>query len=185
MSLARGLFFRWEMLRERKEEIVATLAEALSRSTITVITSYQGASAKQMNELRRELAKIGVEYHVVKNTLLRLALEKAELTEMSRLIDGPLALAFGYSDAVLPVKALSQHIKSADLPLAFKGGLLGRRVLAASEVMKLATLPSREVLIARLMGQLQAPLANLNGILSAPMQRLMVLLGARIQKIST
>ena len=173
------------MLRERKEQIVATLAEALSRSTITVMTSYQGATAKQMNELRGELAKIGVEYHVVKNTLLRLALEKAERTEMSRLIDGPLALAFGYDDAVLPVKALSQHIKSADLPLAFKGGLLGKRVLAASEVMKLANLPSREVLIARLMGQLQAPLANLNGILSAPMQRLMVLLGARIQKIST
>ena len=177
--------FRWKMLRERKEQIVAALAGALSRSTIIVMTGYQGATAKQMNELRRELTKIGVEYHVVKNTLLRLALEKAERTEMSRLVDGPIALAFGYDDVVLPVKALNQHIKSAGLPLAFKGGLLGKRLLAASEVMSLANLPPREVLIARLLGQLQAPLANLNGILSAPMQRLMGLLEARIQKIST
>ena len=179
------VIFRWEMLRERKEQIVASLAETLSRSTIIVMTSYQGATAKQMNELRGELAKVGVEYHVVKNTLLRRALEKAGRMEMSSIIDGPIALAFGYDDAVSPVKALNQHIKSAELPLAFKGGLLGKRVLAASEVLALANLPSWEVLIARLMGQLQAPVANLNGMLNAPMQRLMGLLGARAQKIGT
>lgn len=173
------------MLRERKEQIVVELAETLSRSTIIVMTNYQGATTKQMNELRGHLAKIGVEYHVVKNTLLRLALEKAGRMEMVSLIDGPIALAFGYDDVLSPVKALNQHIKSANLPLTFRGGLLGKQVLAASEILDMANLPPREVLIARLIGQIQAPLSNLHGILNAPLQRLMCPLQARIQKIST
>ncbi|PIW40287.1 MAG: 50S ribosomal protein L10, partial [Chloroflexi bacterium CG15_BIG_FIL_POST_REV_8_21_14_020_46_15] len=96
------------MLREKKEQIVNKLAENLSRSTMVVITNYQGATAKQMNDLRKTLADTGVEYHVVKNTLLRFALEKTGKAEVSSLIDGPIALAFGYDDILAPVKALNQ-----------------------------------------------------------------------------
>ena len=174
-----------DMLREKKEQIVNKLAESLSRSTIVVITNYQGATAKQMNDLRRTLADTGVEYHVVKNTLLRFALEKAGKTGVSSLIDGPIALAFGYDDILVPVKTLSQHIKSGALPITFRGGMLGDRVLTASEITDLANLPSREVLIAKLIGQMQAPMLNLNNILSAPLQRLLLVLQSRIREIST
>ena len=173
------------MLREKKEQIVNKLAENLSRSTMVVITNYQGVTAKQMNDLRKTLADTGVEYHVVKNTLLRFALEKTGKTEVSSLIDGPIALAFGYDDILAPVKALNQHIKSAELSVTLRGGVLGERVLAASEIMKLANLPPREVLIAKLIGQMQAPVLNLNNILSAPLQRLLLVLHSRIQEIST
>jgi large subunit ribosomal protein L10 len=173
------------MLREKKEQIVNKLAENLSRSTMVVITNYQGVTAKQMNDLRKTLADTGVEYHVVKNTLLRFALEKTGKAEVSSLIDGPIALAFGYDDILAPVKALNQHIKSAELSVTLRGGVLGERVLAASEIMKLANLPPREVLIAKLIGQMQAPVLNLNNILSAPLQRLLLVLHSRIQEIST
>lgn len=173
------------MLREKKEQIVTKLAENLSRSTMVVITNYQGATAKQMNDLRKTLANTGVEYHVVKNTLLRFALEKAGKAEVSSLIDGPIALAFGYDDILAPVKALSQHIKSAALSVTLRGGMLGERVLAASEIMDLANLPPREVLLAKLIGQMQAPVLNLDNILSAPLQRLLLVLQSRIQEIST
>ncbi len=173
------------MLREKKEQIVTKLAENLSRSTMVVITNYQGATAKQMNDLRKTLANTGVEYHVVKNTLLRFALEKAGKAEVSSLIDGPIALAFGYDDILAPVKALSQHIKSAALSVTLRGGMLGERVFAASEIMDLANLPPREVLLAKLIGQMQAPVLNLDNILSAPLQRLLLVLQSRIQEIST
>jgi len=173
------------MLREKKEQIINKLAENLSCSTMVVITNYQGVTAKQMNDLRKTLADTGVEYHVVKNTLLRFALEKTGKTEVSSLIDGPIALAFGYDDILAPVKALNQHIKSAELSVTLRGGVLGERVLAASEIMKLANLPPREVLIAKLIGQMQAPVLNLNNILSAPLQRLLLVLHSRIQEIST
>jgi len=173
------------MLREKKEQIVNKLAENLSRSTMVVITNYQGATAKQMNDLRKTLADTGVEYHVVKNTLLRFALEKTGKAGVSSLIDGPIALAFGYDDVLAPVKALSQHIKSAALSVTLRGGMLGERVLAASEIMDLANLPPREVLIAKLIWQMQAPVLNLNNILSAPLQRLLLVLHSRIQEIST
>jgi large subunit ribosomal protein L10 len=172
------------MIREKKEQIVNKLAEDLSRSTIVVMTNYQGATAKQMNDLRRRLTEIGVDYHVVKNTLLRFALEKTGKTEISRLIDGPTALVFGYDDVLTPVKALNQHIKSASLPLTITGGLLGEQVLDASKALDLANLPSREVLIANLIGQLQAPLVNLNNALNAPLQRLLIVVQGRIQKFS-
>lgn len=173
------------MLREKKEQIVNKLAENLSRSTMVVITNYQGATAKQMNDLRKTLADIGVEYHVVKNTLLRFALEKTGKAGASSLIDGPIALAFGYDDVLAPVKALNQHIKSAALSVTLRGGMLGERVLAASEITDLTNLPPREVLIAKLIGQMQAPMLNLNNILNAPLQRLLLVLHSRIQKIST
>ena len=173
------------MLREKKEQIVNKLAENLSRSTMVVMTNYQGAMAKQMNDLRRSLADSGVEYHVVKNTLLRFALEKAGKTEISSLIEGPIALAFGYDDVLAPVKTLTRHIKSAELPLKLNGGMLGERLLDASEIMGLANLPSQEVLIANLIGQMQAPLLNLNNVLNAPLHRLLFILQSRIQKIGT
>lgn len=173
------------MLREKKEQIVNELAENLSRSAIVVITNYQGATAKQMNNLRRSLADSGVEYHVVKNTLLRFALEKAGKTEISSLIEGPIALAFGYDNVLAPVKILTRHIKAAELPLKLSGGMLGERLLDASEIIDLANLPSQEVLIAKLIGQMQAPLLNLNNVLNAPLHRLLFILQSRIQKIGT
>lgn len=172
------------MLREKKVQIVSNLADDLSRSTIIIATNYQGLLAKQMAELRNALAKAGVEYHVVKNTLVYRAADQAGKPQLRDIIEGPVALAFGYDDIVNTARALNQYIKSTALSLQIKGGLLGDRILLPEEVVSLANLPPREVLISRLIGQLQAPIGALHNVLNLPLQGLLTVLQNRAQTIN-
>lgn len=172
------------MLKEKKAQIVGNLADDLSRSTIIIATNYQGLVAKQMTELRNALAKAGVGYHVIKNTLVYRAADQVGKPQLRDIVEGPVALAFGYDDAVNAAKTLSQYIKSTTLPLQIKGGLLGDRVLPPEEVLRLASLPPREVLISRLIGQLQAPVATLHNVLTSPLQGLLNVLRNRAQAVS-
>jgi len=172
------------MLKEKKVQIVSNLANDLSRSTIIIATNYQGLLAKQMAELRNALAKAGVEYHVVKNTLVYRAADQAGKPQLRDIIEGPVALAFGYDDIVNTAKALNQYIKSEALSLQIRGGLLGDRILLPEEVVSLANLPPREVLISKLIGQLQAPVGTLHNILNLPLQGLLNVLQNRAQTIS-
>jgi len=172
------------MLREKKVQIVSNIADDLSRSTIIIATNYQGLLAKQMAELRNALAKAGVEYHVVKNTLVYRAAEQAGKPQLRDIVEGPVALAFGYDDVVNTAKALNQYIKSAALSLQIRGGLLGDRLLLPEEVVSLANLPAREVIISQLIGQLQAPVGTLHNILNLPLQGLLNVLQNRAQTIS-
>jgi large subunit ribosomal protein L10 len=171
------------MLREKKVQIVSNLADYLSRSNIIIATNYQGLLAKQMAELRNALTKAGVEYHVVKNTLVFRAADEAGKPQLRDIIEGPVALAFG-DDIVNTAKALDQYIKSAALPLQIIGGLLEDQVLPPEEVVNLADLPPREVLIAKLIGQLQAPIGTLHNILNLPLHGLLNVLQNRAQTIS-
>jgi len=185
VSLARGYFFDGrDMLRAKKAQIIAQLADKLSRSTIVVATSYQGLQAKDMAELRRALTGADVDYRVVKNTLLDFAAQRASKEQVMSIIDGPTALAFGYDEAVETVKALNLYIKSKESSVEIKGGLLAERVLSGSEVISLANLPSRATLISQLVAQLEAPIRSLHNVLSAPLQGLGNVLQARIQQIT-
>jgi large subunit ribosomal protein L10 len=172
------------MLREKKVQIVSNLADDLARSTIIITTNYRGLLAKEMAELRNALAKAGVEYHVVKNTLVCRAADQAGMPQLKDIIEGPVALAFGYSDIVSTAKALNQYVKSAAISLEIRGGLTGDRILAPEEVVSLANLPTREVLISKLIGQLQAPVGTLHNILNLPLQGLLNVLQNRAQTIS-
>ena len=172
------------MLREKKVQIVSNLAENLSRSTIIIATNYQGLLAKQMAELRNALAKAGIEYHVVKNNLVFRAADHVGKPQLRDIIEGPVALAFGYDDIVNTAKTLNQYIKSSALPLEIRGGLLGDRILPPEEVVTLASLPTREVLLAKLIGQLQAPIGSLHNVLTSPFQGLLNVLQNRAQTIS-
>jgi large subunit ribosomal protein L10 len=172
------------MLREKKAQIVNRLADDLARSSIVIATNYQGLLAKQMAELRNALAKAGIQYHVVKNTLVHRAADQASKSQLKSIVEGPVALAFGYDDAVNAAKALDQYIKSAALSLQIRGALLGERVLLPEEVVSLTELPPREVLIARLIGQLQTPIAMLQNVLNAPLRGLLNVLQNRAQTIN-
>jgi len=172
------------MLRENKVQIVSKLTDDLSRSTIVIATNYQGMLAKQMAELRSALAKAGIGYHVVKNTLVYRAADQVGKPQLRDIIEGPVALAFGYDDAVNTVRTFNQYIKSTALPLQIKGGLLGDRILHPEELVSLSNLPSREVLISKLIGQLQAPIGTLHNILTFPLRGLLNVLQNRGQTIS-
>ena len=169
------------MLKEKKAQIVSNLVDDLSRSAIIIATNYQGLLAKQMADLRNALTKAGIGYHVVKNSLAYRAADQASRPHLKDIIEGPMALAFGYDDAVNTAKVLHQYIKSTGLSLQIRGGLLQDRVLLPEDLASLADLPPREVLISRLMGQLQAPIVTLHNILSLPLRGVLTVLQNRAQ----
>ena len=170
------------MLREKKMQIVTKLADDLSRSSIIIATNYQGLPAKEMAELRNALATTGAEYHVVKNTLACFAADRAGKRQLMDIIEGPVALAFGYGDTVNPAKVLNQYIKSTESPLQIRGGLLGERILTPEEVISLANLPPKEVFISQLITQLRIPMSTLHNTLNYPLQGLLTVLEGRTQK---
>ena len=188
MLKAQGLFISIEldveaMLREKKPQAVDELQESLSRSAIAVVTDYRGLTAAEMTELRRRLRESDLEYKVVKNTLARFAAERAGKEGIQKLLEGPTAIVFGYSNVAKPAQILMEYIRTqGGLPL-IKGGLMGERVLSSVEVSVLATLPSREVLISQLVGRMQAPISRLLNVFNAPLGGLVGILQARIQQM--
>ena len=171
------------MLRKRKEQIISELSESLSRSVVAIATDYRGVSAREMTKLRRKLGESGIEYRVVKNTLTRFAADTANKEQMDAFLVGPLAIAFGYDDAVKPAQVLSEYIRSSGSVLRIRGGVLSDRALSPEEVSTLAALPPTNVMISRLIGQLQAPLQGLHNVLGSPLQGLLNLLQGRIRQI--
>ena len=171
------------MLKEKKEQMIDELASNLSRCTIAVATDYRGLTAKEMVQLRRRLTESGIEYRVIKNTLTRFAAERAGKNQLETLLTGPVAIAFGYDDVIKPAQILREHIRSAGSVLKIKGGILGDKMLTAEDVANLAAMPSKDILLARLVGQLNAPLQALHNVLSAPLRGLLNVMQARIKQV--
>ena len=171
------------MRREQKVRIVGELKEAISRCSLGVLTDYQGLSASEITVLRRKLRQLGIEYRVVKNTLARLAAEKADKDFLSGNFEGPVAIAFGYGDVVEPARALLDYINSSDTTLSIRSGFLGNRLLTSEEVKTLAKIPSREVLLAQVMSGMQAPIAALLNCLTSPLRDTIGILQNRIKQL--
>ncbi len=172
------------MLREKKTSIINQLEEKLDRSSIIVTTSYQGIKAKDITALRIAMADPDVEYQVVKNNLIRIAAQRAGKEEVMSVIDGPTAVIFGYNDVVKAVRLINQYIKSTGMAITIKGALLGERTLNATEVVALANLPSREILISQVVAMLKAPMRGLHNAVSFPLYGLQNVLRARIQDLT-
>jgi large subunit ribosomal protein L10 len=127
--------------------------------------------------------KSDIRYRVVKNTLAKFAAEKAGKNELAPLFEGPVAIAFGYGDVVEPAKALVEHVRAAKISLRITGGFFGDTVLTPAEVETLAKLPSREILLAQVLGGIQSPIVMLLSCLASPMRGLMGVLQARINQL--
>lgn len=171
------------MPTEKKIQAVRELTDILAKSTVAIATDYRGLTNAELSQLRRRLRERGIAYHVVKNTLARLAGEQTGKTGLASISVGPTALAFGYGDVVEPARMLVDYIRSTKTVLTVKGGLLDNRVLSADDVTTLAYLPPREVILGQLLGQLQGPMAALVGVLSGNLQSLLRVLQARIQQL--
>jgi large subunit ribosomal protein L10 len=152
--------------RQEKVDVVDEVAARLSAASAVIVTEYRGMSVGQLAQLRRQLRPAGGEYKVYKNTLARLAAEQVGLGSLSELLVGPCAITFIESDAAAVAKALRDAAKANPL-LVVKGGVMGGNVLSAADVEAIADLPSREVLLARFAGALQAPLVKTAGLLQA------------------
>ncbi len=164
--------------KEQKAEQVELLTEKLKKARVAVLTDYRGLTVSQMQELRGRLRTGDVEYRVVKNTLVRRAAEAAGVPALQSELEGPLAIAFGYEDLSLPAKLINEFVRTTRLKLDIKGGLVEGRVFSPDQVKQLADLPSRESLIAQLMGTMQAPVSQMVGIMQTPLQQLMGVLNA-------
>jgi large subunit ribosomal protein L10 len=169
--------------KEKKAQVIDSLQDVFSRCSVGVLTDYRGLTAANMTELRRQLRKAGIEYRVVKNTLARFAAERAGKDELAGFFEGPVAIAFGYGDITEPAKALAAYIQASKLEMTVKGGFLPDRVLSSEEVETLSKLPSREILLARVVGGIKGPLSALVGRLSAPMTGLVGVLQSRIKQL--
>ncbi|KUK36248.1 MAG: large subunit ribosomal protein [Clostridia bacterium] len=162
---------------EEKKKIVAELEEKFKSSKSAIFTEYRGLTVEDANSFRRACREAGVEFRVVKNTLTRLAVERSGFKELSSLLTGPTAVAFGFEDPVAPAKVIFDFLKTKR-SLEVKGGLVEGRIVGVSEIKSLADLPGRDVLLARVVGGLNGPLAGFVTVLQGPIRKLVYALNA-------
>lgn len=171
------------MATKKKKSVVAELTDLLSRSTIAILTVPTGMTVTQMTELRRKLREVGVEFHVAKNTLARIASRQVGKDAMDSLLKGPTAIVFGFGDQIEPARALQEYSRATKMELRIKGGILDNRLLSAEDVRRLAQIPGREVLLSLLMGGLQSPITRLVWVLKGNMAGLLNVLDARRKQL--
>jgi large subunit ribosomal protein L10 len=146
--------------RDAKAAVVEEVAQALKTSQTAIVADYRGLTVAQITELRRQLRAAGIEFKVVKNTLARRATAQTGMQELDAFLVGPTAVAFGKEDVVAPAKILNTFAV-AHKALELKGGVVEGRAVTAEGIKELATLPSRDGLLAMLLSVLQAPMRNL------------------------
>jgi len=171
------------VIPDAKQHQVAELAEKLGRMRSAVLSDYRGLSVAQLEELRASLRAAGIDYLVLKNTLARRAGEQAGVSELNPQLVGPTAIAISYEDISAPARLLIDYARANRRLDMVRGGIAEGQTLSSAEVRQLADLPSREVLMAQLLGVLEAPAAQLAGLLEAPGSELQGLLDAQLQAL--
>ncbi len=157
--------------RNDKQLLVEELTKQLGQAKGAVLTDYKGIGVNKLTELRRQLRKDGVEFRVVKNTLAKRAANELGFAELNTHLEGPTAIAYSLEDPVAPAKAVSTFIKNNKM-LEIKAGLVEGKVISLAGVQALADLPSREVLIAQVVGAMAAPLSGFVNVLQGPIRKL-------------
>ena len=171
------------MNKESKQQIVTELHEKLQQAKAVFLADFRGMSVEQATNLRNELRKAEVEYKVVKNTLLELASKDTDADALNSHYAGPTAIALTYTDPVAAAKVLSKFAKEQQNTFKLKAGVLSGKTITVPDIQALADLPSREVLLAKLLGSLNAPASNFVGLLAAiPGSFVRVLDAIRTQK---
>lgn len=164
-------------IRKQKGLVVQELKDKFSKSSSAILVDYMGLNVQEVTELRENFRKAGVDYKVYKNTLTEIAAKEIGLEGLIPFLEGPTAIAFSEDDPVAPAKILTDAIKKYR-KIEFKAGVLDGKVIDVDGVKALAELPSREELIAKLLGSMNAPISNLVGVLSGPARALVYALNA-------
>lgn len=171
------------MNRDSKQELVTQMHDRLSRAKAVFLADFRGMDVGKATSLRNELRNASVEYKVFKNTLLDLAAKDTDVECISPFLAGPTAIAITYDDPVSAAKVLSKFAKDPAGKLVLKAGVLSGKLLDVKQIQALADLPPREVLIAKMLGSMQAPATNFVGVLAAlPGSLVRVLDAIRAQK---
>jgi len=152
--------------KQSKEALIAEFSVKLKEAKAAFLADYRGLDVDQANDLRNKLREAGVEYRVVKNTLLRLASKDTESACLDEYLSGPTSIALVNDDPVAPAKALVEFAKKNEA-FELKAGMLDGKLLAIADIKALAELPSREELLAKMLGSMSAPASNFVGVLAA------------------
>jgi large subunit ribosomal protein L10 len=172
------------LIRKEKKKIVEDLHDNFKRSKVVILTDYKGLDVSAINKLRKKLREVDVEYKVVKNTLITRAAEDTDASLIKDYFKGPSALAFSYDDPVAPAKVLVDFAKENE-KLEIQVGVMEGRVIDLSEIKALSSLPSREVLLGKLVSVMNAVPTSLVRVLSGvPVNLLNVMQAIRDQKES-
>jgi len=169
-----------KQVKPKKIAAVVSLKDKLKRSKSVILADYTGLTVEEITGLRKELRKSKTEFTVVKNTLLNLALEGGQTTKLKELLKGPVAVAFGYEDEVAPARIIQKFIKDFE-KLTVKGGLVDNCFVDASQVKELSKLPSREQLIAMVVGGIMSPISGFHNVCQGLLRSLVYAL-SEVQK---
>ena len=149
---------------ELKQPIVDEIKGFVKDAKAAVLVDYRGLTVAQDTELRKKLREAGIVYKVYKNTLINFAFKGTEFEALSKDLNGPTAVAFGLDDAIAPARIINEMVKKMP-KLEFKSGVVEGAYYDSKEIQIIATIPSREILISRLLGSMQSPIANLARVL--------------------
>ncbi|MFW5984654.1 MAG: 50S ribosomal protein L10 [Halanaerobiaceae bacterium] len=152
------------MATPEKEAAVEELNEKFNQAKSLVFTDYLGLDVAQMTELRAKLRESGVDFKVIKNTLAKIAARDAELEDITEYFSGPTAVAFGMEDVVSPARVLVDFAEENEM-LEIKAGYLNGEVIEENKVKSLADIPSKEVLLSKVLAGMQSPLSGLVNVL--------------------
>ena len=152
-------------IMKAKEQVVAEYVEKVGKAKSFVLIDYRGLTVAEDTAMRNELRKNNVEHKVVKNRLVLRALNQAGIEGFDKVLEGPTAMAISYEDAVAPAKVLTENAKKLN-KTAIKGGVVEGKVMTVEELAKVATIPSKPVLVAQFLGMLQTPVRSLAVVLS-------------------
>ncbi len=166
-----------------KADNVEALKQTIAAQKGAVVAEFKGLTVKEITALRKKLREVNAEFRVVKNTLISLAAKESEFSRLDEYFKGPTAVAFSYGDPVALAKAMKTFATASPTKIKLKAGFLDGKALSAKDVEALAELPSREVLLGRMVGSLASPLTRLVLVLSGPQRKLVYALDSiRSQK---
>lgn len=171
------------LTRKQKQEQIEEYAQRLSRAQVLVWAHYKGITVAQISALRRQLRETGAEAVVVKNTLMGLALEQAGLPTQKPLMAGPCVVTFVYDDIPASTKAVLDFSRLNENVFQVAGGIVGGKLASVEDLRALVTLPSREVMLGRVVGGIQAPISGFVGALAAIMRGVLNVLDARAKQL--
>jgi large subunit ribosomal protein L10 len=167
----------------RKSETIEGLSELLDKSLLLVLTEYRGMSVAEVTDLRKQLRPAGAEYHVTKNTLLRIAAQRKGLPSDEALMSGPTAVTFVGEDLVGGAKAILNYAKNSK-NFVIKGGILQGQVIKANDLDDITKLPSKQELVSQMLGSLQSPVYGLVNVLAATPRNLVNVINAPLRDLS-
>jgi large subunit ribosomal protein L10 len=171
------------MPTEAKEAAVVDLANRMSRSTIAIATDFSGLSVNDVTELRKQLRAAGVEYKVVKNRIAAIAATQSGIEAFKEILEGSTGVVFGYDDVVAAAKAVDEYVKQTRVELKIRSGVMDGVVISPAQVLALAALPPKDQLVAKLLGQMNAPISGLLHVLNGTVSGLAVVLQRRAEQL--